>query len=69
MHFLSRPITFPYDSDATNEINSTITPIIINNLIFTVSEEGYLYVIEKNEGNIKRYSILSLSLSLSPHAY
>ena len=42
----------------TNEINSTITPIIINNLIFTVSEEGYLYVIEKNEGNIIRISNL-----------
>ena len=45
----------------TNEINSTITPIIINNLIFTVSEEGYLYVIEKNEGNIIRISNLFTS--------
>ena len=44
-----------------NEINSTITPIIINNLIFTVSEEGYLYVIEKNEGNIIRISNLFTS--------
>tara|TARA_B100000131_G_scaffold258942_1_gene254361 strand:+ start:134 stop:706 length:573 start_codon:yes stop_codon:yes gene_type:complete len=45
----------------TNEINSTITPIIINNLIFTVSEEGYLYVIEKNEGNIIRISNLFMN--------
>ncbi len=39
-----------------SKINSTITPIIIDNLIFTVSEEGYLYVIEKKEGNIIRIS-------------
>ena len=45
----------------TNQINSTITPIIINNLIFTVSEEGYLYVIEKNQGNIIRISNLFTS--------
>ena len=44
-----------------NQINSTITPVIINNLIFTVSEEGYLYVIEKNEGNIIRISNLFTS--------
>ena len=37
-----------------NEINSNLTPIIIGNLIFTVSNEGYLYVIEKNKGNIIR---------------
>ncbi|MDB9718208.1 PQQ-like beta-propeller repeat protein [Candidatus Pelagibacter sp.] len=30
-----------------NEINSNITPIITGNLIFTVSNEGYLIVIEK----------------------
>ena len=30
-----------------NDINSNITPIIINNLIFTVSNEGYLFVVEK----------------------
>ena len=45
----------------TNEINSTITPVIINNLIFTVSEEGYLYVIEKNDGNIIRISNLFIN--------
>ncbi len=30
-----------------NEISSNITPVITGNLIFTVSEDGYLLVIEK----------------------
>ena len=37
-----------------NEIDSNIMPSIIGNLIFTISNEGYLYVIEKNNGNIVR---------------
>lgn len=37
-----------------NKINSNISPIIIENLIFTVSNEGFLFVIEKNKGNIIR---------------
>ena len=41
-----------------NEINSNITPVIIGNLIFTVSDEGYLFVIEKNKGNIIRITDL-----------
>jgi outer membrane protein assembly factor BamB len=41
-----------------NEINSNLTPITSGNLIFTVSNEGYLYVIEKNNGNIIRISDL-----------
>ena len=41
-----------------NEINSNITPIITENLIFTVSNEGYLIVIEKNNGNIIRVTDL-----------
>ena len=41
-----------------NEINSNITPIITGNLIFTVSNEGYLIVIEKNNGNIIRVTDL-----------
>ena len=41
-----------------NEINSNITPITSGNLIFTVSNEGYLYVVEKNNGNIIRISDL-----------
>ena len=35
-----------------NEISSNITPVITGNLIFTVSEDGYLLAIEKNKGNI-----------------
>ena len=41
-----------------NEINSNITPIITGNLIFTISNEGYLIVIEKNNGNIIRVTDL-----------
>ncbi|MDB4118890.1 PQQ-like beta-propeller repeat protein [Candidatus Pelagibacter sp.] len=41
-----------------NEINSNITPIITENLIFSVSNEGYLIVIEKNNGNIIRVTDL-----------
>ena len=41
-----------------NEINSNITPIITGNLIFTVSNEGYLIVMEKNKGNIIRVTDL-----------
>jgi outer membrane protein assembly factor BamB len=37
-----------------SDINSNITPVVIGNLIFTVSNEGYLYSIEKNKGNIIR---------------
>ncbi|WP_415300606.1 PQQ-binding-like beta-propeller repeat protein [Candidatus Pelagibacter sp. Uisw_134_02] len=36
------------------EINSNLRPIIINEFIFTVSLEGYLIVLEKNNGNIIR---------------
>jgi outer membrane protein assembly factor BamB len=41
-----------------NDINSNLTPIIIGNLVFTVSNNGYLYVIEKSNGNIIRISDL-----------
>ena len=37
-----------------NQINSDLTPIVIRNLIFTISKEGYLYVIDKDKGNIIR---------------
>ncbi len=37
-----------------SEINSILTPILIGNFIFTVSENGYLFTIQKNEGNIIR---------------
>ena len=41
-----------------NEINSNITPILLGNLVFTVSNEGYLYLIDKNKGNILRVNDL-----------
>ncbi len=44
-----------------NKINSKVTPIIIDNIIFTVSDEGYLYVIQKNNGNIIRINDLFIN--------
>ena len=41
-----------------NKVNSNITPIIIENYIFTVSNEGYLFTIEKTKGNILRVNDL-----------
>ena len=41
-----------------NEISSNLTPIIIGNLVFTVSNDGYLHVIEKSNGNIIRINDL-----------
>ena len=35
-------------------INSFLRPIVIDNIILTVSSNGYLYVVEKNSGNIIR---------------
>ena len=37
-----------------NQINSSLTPILIQDTIFTISDEGYLYTLEKKEGNIIR---------------
>ncbi len=33
-------------------INSSLTPIIYGNLIYTISDNGFFHVIEKNKGNI-----------------
>ena len=41
-----------------NEIDSNITPVIISNVIFTISTDGYLFLIEKNKGNIIRITDL-----------
>jgi len=38
----------------TQNINSYLRPIVINNLIFTITTEGYLVVIENSTGNIIR---------------
>ena len=44
-----------------NEVNSNLKPILIGNLIFTISNEGYLYLIDKNKGNIIRITDLFLN--------
>ena len=41
-----------------NEINSNVTPIIAGNLIITISNEGYLFIVEKNKGAIIRITDL-----------
>jgi outer membrane protein assembly factor BamB len=47
-----------------NDINSNLTPIIIGNLLFTVSNDGYLHAIEKSNGNIIRINDLYLNYKL-----
>jgi outer membrane protein assembly factor BamB len=54
------------DTGSTNwiqKINSSIKPTIIKNLIFTISDDGFLFVIEKNTGNIIRVTNLSYQSS------
>ena len=41
-----------------NEINSDLRPIVIDKFVITVSEKGYLYVIDKKTGNIIRINNL-----------
>ena len=38
----------------TNKISSSLTPVLLDNLIFTISSNGYLFTIDKNQGNILR---------------
>ncbi len=40
------------------EISSDLKPVIIGNLVITISEKGYLYVIDKKSGNIIRINDL-----------
>ena len=47
-----------------SEINSILTPIIVGNLIFTISENGYLFTIQKNEGNIVRINDIYKNFNL-----
>ena len=39
-------------------INSNVTPRLIGNLILTISNDGYFYIIDKNKGNIIRITNL-----------
>ena len=48
-----------------NKVNSNIKPILVGNLIFTISNEGYLYLIDKNKGNIVRITDLFLNYKYS----
>ena len=41
-----------------NKINSNLTPILTKDLIFTVSNEGFLFTIQKSTGNIIRINYL-----------
>ena len=41
-----------------NKVNSDLTPIIIENFIFTISNDGYLFTIQKKQGNIVRINDL-----------
>ena len=45
-------------------IDSILTPIIMGNLIFTISEDGFFYVIEKNNGNILKINYIYKGYSL-----
>ena len=47
-----------------SEINSILTPIIIGNFIFTVSDNGYLFTIQKNEGDIIRINDIYKNFNL-----
>ena len=47
-----------------NNLNSSLTPIVIDDLIFTISHEGFLFVIQKNQGNIIRINDVYKDLSL-----
>ena len=37
-----------------NEISSNLKPVIIDKFLITVSEKGYLYIVDKKTGNIIR---------------
>ena len=44
-----------------NEVNSNVKPILVGKLIFTISNEGYLHLIDKNKGNIVRVTDLFMN--------
>ena len=46
----------------TQSINSSLRPTIIDNLIFTISNEGYLFVIDDRTGNILRITDIFINL-------
>ncbi len=48
----------------TQEINADIKPAIIDNIVFTISSDGFLFIIEKNKGNIIRITNLNYKTKL-----
>ena len=47
-----------------NQINSILTPTVIGKFIITVSDNGYLYIIEKKTGNILRINDLYKNIKI-----
>ena len=47
-----------------NQINSILTPTVIGKFIITVSDNGYLYIIEKKTGNIFRINDLYKNIKI-----
>ncbi|QIZ21454.1 dehydrogenase [Candidatus Pelagibacter giovannonii] len=41
-----------------NEISSDLKPVVIGKLVITISEKGYLYLVDKKSGNIMRINYL-----------
>ena len=52
-----------------NKVRSNLTPILLDDLIFTVSNEGYFYVIDKNRGNIIRINDVYKDYKLKKRKY
>ena len=46
----------------TQSINSSLRPTIIDNLIFTISNEGYLFILDGRTGNILRITNIFTNL-------
>jgi outer membrane protein assembly factor BamB len=47
-----------------NQINSILTPTVIGKFLITVSDNGYLYIIEKKTGNILRINDLYKNIKI-----
>ena len=47
-----------------NEINSDLKPVVIGKFIITISNKGYLYVVDKKKGNIIRVNDLHKNYKL-----
>ena len=52
-----------------NEINSNLRPVIIGKYIITISQNGYLYIIDKIRGNIIRINDLHKDYKISKREY